>query len=375
MSSTADSHQLHRLPTLFEVLHRRTLPPVDLFAFYIFMRDQQRSVEYLDFWLDVAQHLSLCRLYVRQLRRSILDTTRQGSPQSSGKLSSAVSEVSKSHEKDKVVHEPEIESRRLSQILRAESVTSPDEVFNNNNNSKSHDGRFLNLENRDIRDVSGNSSSESEDFKEGKRLEPAYSPSTTVTRAHIRESAYKIMVTYFVNGAEHELVLPLHIIRAITAAIEVDGRDDPEVFDEARDYVFRAMEREAYPTFLYAKALGNLVPAGAISRLLIGLFSLFAAFWVAFILILLDFKPKVTRLWLILPFSLGVYGCLSHQYGLDPVLALLGYFEITYFKFMKLREPYVKNLIWKRAAWQLIFIFLIIVSLCLLFCLVPGRRI
>lgn len=44
----------NRLPTLFEVLSRRTLPPVDLFSFYIYMRDQQRSVDYLDFWYDWA---------------------------------------------------------------------------------------------------------------------------------------------------------------------------------------------------------------------------------------------------------------------------------------------------------------------------------
>lgn len=40
----------NRLPTLLEVLSRRTHPPVDLFSFYIYMRDQQRSVDYLDFW-------------------------------------------------------------------------------------------------------------------------------------------------------------------------------------------------------------------------------------------------------------------------------------------------------------------------------------
>ncbi len=40
----------NRLPTLNEVLMRRTLAPVDLFSFYIYMRDQQRSVDYLDFW-------------------------------------------------------------------------------------------------------------------------------------------------------------------------------------------------------------------------------------------------------------------------------------------------------------------------------------
>lgn len=48
--SFSDMEQRNRLPTLFEVLSRRTLAPVDLFSFYIYMRDQQRSVDYLDFW-------------------------------------------------------------------------------------------------------------------------------------------------------------------------------------------------------------------------------------------------------------------------------------------------------------------------------------
>jgi hypothetical protein len=39
-----------RHPTLHDVLNRRTRAPVDLFSFYIYMRDQQRSVDYLDFW-------------------------------------------------------------------------------------------------------------------------------------------------------------------------------------------------------------------------------------------------------------------------------------------------------------------------------------
>jgi hypothetical protein len=43
-----------RLPNLFEVLSRRTTAPVDLFSFYIYMRDVQRSVDYLDFWYAPA---------------------------------------------------------------------------------------------------------------------------------------------------------------------------------------------------------------------------------------------------------------------------------------------------------------------------------
>ncbi len=52
--------QRNRLPTLFEVLSRRTLAPVDLFSFYIYMRDQQRSVDYLDFWYDALPYYICC---------------------------------------------------------------------------------------------------------------------------------------------------------------------------------------------------------------------------------------------------------------------------------------------------------------------------
>lgn len=51
-ASDAYGSRQNRLPTLMEVLNRQTQPPVDLFSFYIYMRDQQRSVDYLDFWSD-----------------------------------------------------------------------------------------------------------------------------------------------------------------------------------------------------------------------------------------------------------------------------------------------------------------------------------
>jgi hypothetical protein len=53
-------------PTLQHLLNRRTRGPVDLFSFYIYMRDQQRSVDYLDFW------------YVSVLAQSCM-LTRKGS--------------------------------------------------------------------------------------------------------------------------------------------------------------------------------------------------------------------------------------------------------------------------------------------------------
>lgn len=55
--TSLDLEKRKRLPTLFEVLSRYTLAPVDLFSLYIYMRDQQRSVDYLDFWY-ISQSIS-----------------------------------------------------------------------------------------------------------------------------------------------------------------------------------------------------------------------------------------------------------------------------------------------------------------------------
>lgn len=122
------------------------------------------------------------------------------------------------------------------------------------------------------------------------------SPAHTVQRQDIRASAEKILYTFLLPGAEREITLPGSITQDVTTAIEEFGRDDPEVFDVAKDYVFQAMERDAFPGFLRMKALGNLIPPTLVMRLIVGLLSLFAAFWAAFVLIFLD-KSRSTRCW------------------------------------------------------------------------------
>ena len=128
------------------------------------------------------------------------------------------------------------------------------------------------------------------------------SPAHTVARADIRASAEKILYTYLLPGAEREIMLPHAITHEITLSIEERGRDDPEVFDAAKDYVFQAMERDAFPGFLRMKALGNLVPTSMAMRVILGLIAMFAGFWVAFVFIFLDY-PRHTRVWVCSPIS------------------------------------------------------------------------
>ncbi|KZF22111.1 regulator of G protein signaling [Xylona heveae TC161] len=352
----------NRLPTLFEVLSRRTLAPVDLFSFYIYMRDQQRSVDYLDFWLDVSQHMSLCRHYVRELRRSVLietpDPEKTGSKRSSAILES-FGDMGEAGPSMHAGGDEKNQDQRLSAFLRSETGTghSPQSsVGSHPQESKSSERPQL-----------------SSFMSTPEHLTDSNSPSHTVARADIRASAEKILYTYLLPGAEREIVLPQGIVTDVTNNIEEYGRDDPEVFDAAKDYTFQAMERDAFPGFLRSKALGNLVPPSLMLRLIFGLLSLFGAFWTAFALIFLNYS-RHTRCWLILPFTVGVYALASQQYALDPIMALAGYSEYTFMSFARIREPFVRQLLNKRALMVLGVTILIVTALVILFVFVPGKR-
>jgi hypothetical protein len=59
---------------------------------------------------------------------------------------------------------------------------------------------------------------------------------------------------------------------------------------------------------------------------------------------------------------------------LDPILALLGFSEYTFFNFARVREPFVRKLLIRRA-WMVLLAFGIIdAALSSLLILVPGKR-
>ncbi|KAI1086266.1 regulator of G protein signaling superfamily [Rostrohypoxylon terebratum] len=355
-SPLPDTIVRNRLPTLFEVLCRRTQPPVDLFSFYIYMRDQQRSVDYLDFWLDVAQHMSLCRHYVRELRRSVLvgtpDLETEESKRSSRALD-AMGDLSYAHEGPaRFGNEKERDQdAKISNYLREQQA---------------EDSPASSQERRARASTQLSSSTP-------QQITDSNSPARAVSRVDIQRSAERILYTFLLPGAQREITLDGNIAADVTREIEENNRDDPELFDVAKDYVFQAMERDAFPGFLRARAFGNLIPPTLIVRLIIGLIALFGGFWTGFNLIFLDYD-RLTRCWEILPFTIGVYFLASYQYSLDPILALLGYTELTPFEFTSIREPYVRKLLFQRSLVVLAVTAFFDAALCVLFILVPGHR-
>ena len=55
-------------------------------------------------------------------------------------------------------------------------------------------------------------------------------------------------------------------------------------------------------------------------------------------------------------------------------MALVGFSEHTPFHFSRIREPYVRQLLAKRALMVLAVTLLVDAALCVLFILVPGKR-
>lgn len=243
--------------------------------------------------------MSLCRHYVRELRRSVLIDTPE-LDKSGSKRTSQLLDDSQMQDVAGPSTEKRIPDEHVSAVLRQKEGAS--QHSHSNSQSSTHTrGSSANRGNR--RSLPRTSHSTSPRHAGDSSSSPgniSSSPNHTVARADIRASAEKILYSYLLAGAEREIIIPQGIYLAIQQAIETEGRDDPEVFDAAKDYVFQAMEKDAFPGFLRNKALGNLVPPSMMLRLIVGLLALFGAFWTGFALIFLDYS-RVTRCWVCVP--------------------------------------------------------------------------
>ena len=255
--------------------------------------------------LDVLQHMSLCRHYVRELRRSVLLETpdaEKGSKRSSMILDQFghLDDVGNSSNSD----EQKSRDQHVSAFLRqgnshsaeaARAGRSRDDDTGTNHSPQSSLGS--NRPRPSGPPSRGNERPPRPSFmSSGLGTTDSNSPQHVVARADLRASAEKILYTYLLAGSEREIILPQGILNDIISSIEDDHRDDPEVFDAAKDYVFQAMERDAFPGFLRSKALGNLVPPSMFARLILGLLALFGGFWAGFACIFLELSKR-TRCW------------------------------------------------------------------------------
>ncbi|WEJ96243.1 Bud site selection protein, Revert to axial protein 1 [Yamadazyma tenuis] len=173
-----------------------------------------------------------------------------------------------------------------------------------------------------------------------------------ITRNKLKDSTQSLLLKYFVEDAEKYLNLPGHLNQYIIKSIEIDGRDDPDIFNGVKSYIFNKIENEHLPNFLNFIAIKNL--NSNFIRIIVGLFFLFIAFWIGYVLIFLDYS-KSLRIPVLVPFFIGFYCLVSAIYLIDPVLVWFkrsqSFQEST--RFIRLQEPFIFKLLVKRSLWTL----------------------
>ncbi|CCM05293.1 uncharacterized protein FIBRA_07507 [Fibroporia radiculosa] len=390
----ADSRR-NRLPSFTEVLSRRTRPPVDLFMFYLFLQ-REGSEDILDFWLDVQQHENLCRAYFKDVRKSgrtiredwpeywdyarrrgsIYGTVVGMNPQMGTKRSTTSTTDMPDQDRRNLAGYGDEKAGR-SPSPRMMSTTPATAVATEPPRSTtpfSLSGRTPTLFN----------------MRRASRAPTIIPRTSAITRQNLIESAERIYFRYLspagtVGSAEnHEIYLPpalrVHTF-PLNSSHEPKSQSDlnimaqiPDMFHAQKEYCFRAMEQDAFPRFLRAKAFGNLTPVSALVRLIVGLIILWIGLAVGFSLIFLDVEPKSKRFFLFLPYAVAILFLISHQYELDPFLVFLGQSESTPFRTLPIREPYVKKLLFGRALWVTALVAACTVALTMIFWAVPGKR-
>ncbi|EGW31609.1 uncharacterized protein SPAPADRAFT_62219 [Spathaspora passalidarum NRRL Y-27907] len=197
-----------------------------------------------------------------------------------------------------------------------------------------------------------------------------------ISRDRLRESSHNLLLKYFMGDSEKNLNLPERINSSIIKAIEVEERDDPEVFNHVKNYVFNRIENEHLPKFLDCMATRN-INHSEFWRVLIGFFFIFIGFWVSYIFIFLNYR-KSLRPVILVPYIIGFFLIISSIYLIDPVLAWFGLSEgfskTSQSRLIKIRERFIYRFILKRSHWVLFLILLATAILTVLFSLVPGHR-
>ncbi|SNX82328.1 related to RAX1 - Protein involved in determination of budding patterns [Melanopsichium pennsylvanicum] len=390
--SLQSSRTRQRLPTLAEVLARRTLPPVDLYCFYLYLQ-REAAEDALDFWLDVQQHENLCRAYFKDLRKSgksVKDDWPQYYAEAleRGSIYNKINGIS---------------------IEQGDTRRGPDASWDRQSRVESPEANYSTLSHapNPVPPAAGGSGAPltaprfpgDPDYlaqqtraerksilaKRGSVAPTVISRSAAITRTDLIASAERIYARYLLPGSEKEIYLPAPLrinsfpISSSTLPHPQDAEQQralariPDMFHSQKEYVFRTMEADVFPRFLRAKAFGNLTPISVLVRLSLGLLALWAALATAFSFIFLDVN-RAKRCWVILPFSVAVMLLMSHQYELDPILVFLSQSETTPFRLIRIREPYVHRLLLQRSLGVLLLIALITAALTALFVFVPGHR-
>ncbi|RXK42083.1 hypothetical protein M231_00440 [Tremella mesenterica] len=373
--------QLNRLPTLQEVLDRRTRAPLDLFCFWIWLESIQCQ-DGLDFWLDVQQHENLCKAYFKDLRRSGR-SIHQDWPEyanyareNGSHFSPLLALREEPNNPNSGITQSPRAARRSSDLDPPRLVSPVSPTFVPPVSSPTMPSRPSDLRSSDPMSFKTHDSTNEHGWASRNSKAPVVIPrDRAIEKAALVDGAERIYLRYLLPGAEREIYLPPSL--RMDNFPMTNGSDPspliPDLFHAQKQYIYKLMEADYFPRFLRAKSFCNLTKAGGIIRLIAGFAVLWGAFVLAFSFIFLDY-PRHTRLWIILPLFVAWNLLVPAYYDHSPLLFLFSRAETSPFRTIRVRERFVWKIHGIRALWVEALALALTAGLSVLFVLVPGHR-
>lgn len=252
MKSTEHLSELSRLPTLAEVLSRKTRPPVDLFCLYLFLQ-REGSEDALDFWLDTQQHENLCRAYFKDIRKSgrevqdvwpeYLSSARSRGSTYSNIIGLAVS--STNSEQDRLSPSP-VNNSQSKSLNSLHSVSHEQPVPLDNflrDTSNTSNRQNISASDFDPEKTANTMSSK----RKGSQKAPTTIPrNAVISHADLFDSAERIYFRYLAPGSDKEIYLP-PALRIHNFGQNTPLTDIPDLFYPQKEYIFRALEGGVFP--------------------------------------------------------------------------------------------------------------------------------
>ena len=195
-----------------------------------------------------------------------------------------------------------------------------------------------------------------------------------ITRENLRESSHQLLLKYFVEDSEKNLNLPSNLNSQIIKAIEVDGRDDPDVFNYVKTF-FNKLENEHLPKFwtLWPPETSTIPILENYLRILLLIYWVLGEFYNGVSKLSERFTACYNyTLFLGLLFSHFIDISNRPGHGVDGDIRNV--FKSNGRLLMKIREKFIYRFIVKRSLWVLFLVLIFTAIFTVLFSLVPGHR-
>ncbi|KAK3824026.1 MAG: hypothetical protein J3R72DRAFT_374820 [Linnemannia gamsii] len=415
-SSSSDDPRFQHLPNLWQVLHRKTQPPVCLFNFYLYMRDDEKSSEEVDFWLDVTAHEVLWRLYVRATKRRMAMAEREMRMErermDKERAYGTESGISEGTSTGALPPTPAARPNTIANAGVGESSLRAGAVISSSSDAgiAMTEGHPVGTNVTSTTEMTNTTGNTSQGAGAGAGAGTTATPrramtsgSGGVTKEDLQRSAERIYYKYLIPQAEKRVRIPepaplripsppskkdKHLkhqhsstslqqrsnMAGPNSGLQQPDQDLGLVFAEAREIVFEGMESYYFPRFLKARAYGNMVPSHRLMRVVLGLFFLFIGFAILLSLIFLNVRPRSLRAWALIPIFVGSFLCTTFQFNICPIMVAMGVSETKWMQFAKVKETYLMKLHRRRGAKVVAVAVLYTICVGLVFGLVPGHR-